>query len=335
MSNTSIVICGQKYDIGTRVVLWDESGGFNAYEENTVVTSVQNRKTGKMVKQTISGKRYGSRSLLTPNPSLPQLQKTVTQFFLHHTGVVDAKTTFEVLHNERKLSVTFILDDSGCLYECLDVKEKSWHGGTNNPMSVGIEICSKAAANKFPDSYDEYHQQKYHLLPRKKRMDYVQKEWILGYEYNDEQYKTLICLGKILCDIFPNIASNVNFPRASNGTVMESVISEPLKHRGFICHYNTSKDKIDPISFDHERFLLGVKNNNPDQPSSFMQFDSVESKQQALKDLGYDPGAIDGAWGPHSQQALKNFQKDNNITADGVWGDKVDVQMGAVLKSRR
>ncbi|MFA5048770.1 MAG: N-acetylmuramoyl-L-alanine amidase [Patescibacteria group bacterium] len=318
MNNTSIVVCGQKFNIGTKVVLWNETGGLNAYSEAPY--KMEDRKTGKVVVN--SGKRYGARSLLKPNPTLEQLKSMITQFFLHHTGNRTAESTFETLHLERKLSVTFILDDDGTIYQTLDVKEKAWHGGTNNPISIGIEICSRASASKFPDDYDEYHQQKYHVLPRKKRMDKVQGMMIWGYEYNDAQYAALIKLMAKIVEIFPKLAK-ADFPRTSSGRVIESLLSKPLDHVGFICHYHTCKEKWDPVCLDHQRVLDGIK-AGCDQGTTFVTFETVEKKQEALTQLGYDLGDIDGDWGPKSAKALKEFEKDNGLKVDGVW-DKTDV----------
>jgi len=39
--------------------------------------------------------------------------------------------------------------------------------------------------------------------------------------------------------------------------------------------------------------------------------------QMALKERGYDPGPIDGMWGSKSSAALKRFEKDNKLPADG------------------
>jgi len=39
--------------------------------------------------------------------------------------------------------------------------------------------------------------------------------------------------------------------------------------------------------------------------------------QTALKEHGYDPGPIDGQWGPKTSAALKRFERDNNLRADG------------------
>ncbi len=42
--------------------------------------------------------------------------------------------------------------------------------------------------------------------------------------------------------------------------------------------------------------------------------------QKALKKAGYYSGTADGKMGPDSREALRNFQRDNGLTADGVCG---------------
>ena len=42
--------------------------------------------------------------------------------------------------------------------------------------------------------------------------------------------------------------------------------------------------------------------------------------QQALADKGYFMGPVDGTWGPESVEALKRFQKDQNLEIDGKIG---------------
>lgn len=50
------------------------------------------------------------------------------------------------------------------------------------------------------------------------------------------------------------------------------------------------------------------------------QDELVHMLQQALRAAGYDPGAEDGAFGPNTEAAVKNFQERLNIPADGVVG---------------
>jgi peptidoglycan hydrolase-like protein with peptidoglycan-binding domain len=47
----------------------------------------------------------------------------------------------------------------------------------------------------------------------------------------------------------------------------------------------------------------------------------VRQLQQALKSLGYDPGAIDGQFGARTESAVKAFQKAQGIAVDGIVGD--------------
>lgn len=42
--------------------------------------------------------------------------------------------------------------------------------------------------------------------------------------------------------------------------------------------------------------------------------------QALLRKIGYDPGPIDGVFGPQTQQAVMQFQRDNGLTPDGIIG---------------
>jgi len=326
--NNSIIVCGEKYDIGTRVILWNEDNGFNAYDTSKNVIIDTDRKTGKQIKTTIQGVRYSKRSWKTPN--LEQLKEIVTQFFLHHSGLYRSKDTFNVLHNQRRLSVHFILDDDGTLYQTLDLREKGWHGGSNNTMSVGIEIDSRAHAGRFPDAYDEVHCKKYKVIPRRKRIDLVQKGWTEGYEYNDNQYKTLIRLAIALKYIFPKMG-DMNFP-TNNKRIIKFSMNNPQTHCGLICHYNNSTAKNDPISFDHYRLLRGIKEKNPNQGPTWLKLDSWEERQEWLKKLGYSPGPIDGEYGLKTKNAIKYFQAKVGLAVDGIWGKKTEYMMDLITK---
>jgi peptidoglycan hydrolase-like protein with peptidoglycan-binding domain len=49
--------------------------------------------------------------------------------------------------------------------------------------------------------------------------------------------------------------------------------------------------------------------------------EAVRQLQQALKDHGYDPGAIDGQFGSKTESAVKAFQQSHGVTRDGIVGD--------------
>ena len=327
MSNTSIVICDQKFDIGTRVVLWNEPGGFSAYDTESYET--QNRKTGEI--EVVSGKRYKSR-LTIGTPSFTKLKKIVFQFALHHSGLIKPEDTFETLQ-QRGLSVHFILSDNGTLFQTLDCRERAYHIGENNAMSVGIEIDSKALAGKYPDAYDPIHQKKYGVGPRRIVTDIIHGMKMKGFDYSDAQYATLIKLAKVLTEIFPLIKPD--FPRDTNGNIIKTALKNPQSYQGFICHYHCTKSKIDPLAFDYNRFLRGLRTQllsvggvSIDIPPDL---DTWLSRQRILISLGYDPGQPDGVFGARTESALKQFQADQGLVSDGVWGPKTEAAIRKVF----
>ena len=336
MNNTSIVVCGQKYDIGTRVVLWDEPEGFCAYDTEAYET--EDRKTGKI--NVVKGKRYCSRLALGGTPDLAKLQSVVYELALHHSGLMRSKDTFETLQ-QRGLSVHFILDSdlSGTLYQTLDLRERAYQIGSNNKMSVGVEIDSRALASKYPDAYDEAHQKKYGVGPRKIKLDTIHGMKMKGFDYSDAQYATLIKLAKVLIKIFPLIKPD--FARDENGQIIKTQLDNPTQYHGFLTHFQNTVRKIDPLCFDFDRFLLGVNGateiTQPQEtapeptPTEAINLSSWSGRQTALKQLGYHTGTIDGAFGPNTKAALQAFQKDNGLSVDGIWGPITEAKIQELL----
>lgn len=48
----------------------------------------------------------------------------------------------------------------------------------------------------------------------------------------------------------------------------------------------------------------------------------VEMLQRILYSIGYDPGPIDGIFGPLTRNAVIRFQLDNGLVPDGIVGPK-------------
>ncbi len=55
--------------------------------------------------------------------------------------------------------------------------------------------------------------------------------------------------------------------------------------------------------------------------------------QKALKKAGYYQGAIDGKVGPGTRDAIRAFQKDNGMTADGVCGRQTWAKLKSYLEA--
>ncbi len=49
---------------------------------------------------------------------------------------------------------------------------------------------------------------------------------------------------------------------------------------------------------------------------------SVEDVQRALAQAGFDPGPVDGRMGRKTKSAIKDFQRRNHLTVDGIVGER-------------
>ena len=68
------------------------------------------------------------------------------------------------------------------------------------------------------------------------------------------------------------------------------------------------------------------------QPEMVISSDDIKRAQEALKAKGRDPGAISGRMHAKTQEALREFQKENNLPATGVLDKKTAEKLGVTLK---
>lgn len=59
----------------------------------------------------------------------------------------------------------------------------------------------------------------------------------------------------------------------------------------------------------------------------------VKAVQQALKDKGHDPGAVDGKMGPKTQAALRDFQSKEGLKASGRLDTETMSKLGVEAKA--
>jgi N-acetyl-anhydromuramyl-L-alanine amidase AmpD len=162
-----------------------------------------------------------------------------------------------------------------------------------------------------------------------------------GFDYSDAQYSALIKLAKTLVEIFPLIKPD--FARNSSGAIIKTELKDPKQYKGFICHFQVTKKKIDPIAFDFDRFLKGVGTKvtkiqpiSPEENTFGVDeetdLDTWLERQTALKKFGYDPGPLDGDFGPKTRYALQTFQADQGLESDGIWGPKTESAVRYLLE---
>ena len=63
--------------------------------------------------------------------------------------------------------------------------------------------------------------------------------------------------------------------------------------------------------------------------------ETVRYLQESLTKLGYNPGPIDGIFGPKTDVAVRSFQKSKGLVVDGIVGNKTWAAIDKALKLLR
>jgi hypothetical protein len=67
------------------------------------------------------------------------------------------------------------------------------------------------------------------------------------------------------------------------------------------------------------------------QQEMVISAEEIKRAQEALKAKGHDPGAVTGRMHARTQEALREFQKANNLTPTGVLDKKTADKLGVVV----
>jgi hypothetical protein len=260
----SISVNGILHCIGAPVVRWDNRMGLNGYDTSRAIVEYEDRRTGKIKRKVIRGRRYGGRIIKSQrDPS------KVRQIVLHHTGGFTPQRAFQTLHNERKLSVQFIVGDDGTIYQTRDALETAWHAGKANPHSIGIECCLYPDAEKNPDAYNERRQQKIGVSPHAiitQQIKGVEREvFCIPWSTQGKALAALcaglwIALGRRTEPQFPkSIDPLIDVPRRKTieRTAPLNYLPWAKEHDGLVMHMHLSKKKWDlaglsPVDFENE-----------------------------------------------------------------------------------
>jgi len=283
-----IIVAGQLFHTGTRVVTWLEPGGYDAYrverrfspyaESSWEATLAAAKAPAKPLE---TPNRYSVReNSLTPGEieqvrgggwDLATLQRVVDQLVLHYDACGISKTCFRMLQDHSGLSVHFLIDVDGTIYQTLDLKERARHATISNDRSVGIEIANIGAyapgkARKLDEWYRLDSQGRVELAIPKDAGDpmiytkhftgrparpepvrgMVQKTELVQYDYTPEQYAALIKLTAALCRVFPKI--KCDYPRDAFGRLLLEKMPDDAwaKYRGVLGHFHIQTNKVDP-----------------------------------------------------------------------------------------
>lgn len=289
-----IVIAGQLFHTNTPVVLWTDPGGYDAYRVEKRFVHFDESSWEAMTKANKapdSPNRYNLRFAKSLNAdelerlrgggwSLQDVQDRVDQFVFHYDVCGTSRTCFRVLHDQRNLSVHFMLDIDGTIYQTLDVKERGWHATTSNDRSVGIEIANIGAYTlKEKDPFDQWYQRepaparrgtvgstrtRLTIPPRlgdggvrtpnfvgftdrpEQIVGDIQGRTLRQYDLTPQQYAALEKLTAALCTVLPRI--RCDYPRDQNGHLITGKLSDDqlTTYTGLLGHFHIQDNKIDP-----------------------------------------------------------------------------------------
>lgn len=296
-----IIVAGQLFHTGTRVVTWMDPGGYDAYRTErrfAPIAEAGYEASKSKLPTDASPNRFGLRKESLAPEQLEQvrgggwplglLQQVVDQFVIHFDMSGTSRRCFEVLHDKRCLSVHFMIDLDGTIYQTLDAKERAWHATTSNGRSVGVEIASPGA---FPvdkaEPLERWYQTDGHgrtvlklpsdpasaglfntnYVPAPARAQpiegVIQGKNLKQYDFTEEQYRALSRLTATLCRVFPRM--ECDYPRDAQGHLVREKLSDAdLKsYRGLIGHYHIQTDKVDPgPAFDWDRVIHEARRLN-------------------------------------------------------------------------
>ncbi len=278
-----IVVCGQLFHATAPVVLWMDPGGFDAYRVERRFSPYETSSWEETKKEVNldTPNRYGLRKEgLSPEQlekfrgggwDLRSLQNVVDQFVLHYDVCGLSEICFKVLHDRRGLSVQFMLDIDGTIYQTLDLKERAWHATISNSRSIGVEIANIGAySTKEKDVLDRWYVKDadgsvllqpprtighlglrphpFHGHPDRPELivGTIQGQELYQYDYTPQQYDSLIKLTATLCRIFPKL--KCDYPKDAQGKLIPHKLTEKQweEYSGVLGHYHVQENKVDP-----------------------------------------------------------------------------------------
>jgi N-acetyl-anhydromuramyl-L-alanine amidase AmpD len=277
-------VAGKFVHTGTPVVLWLDPGGYDAYRVERRFSPIEKsdwKDSSAEVKNLTTPNRYNlRRNGLTEEEiervrgggwDLPTLQKVVDQFVIHFDVAGTSRQCFNILHDHRGLSVHFMLDLDGTIYQTLDLKERAWQATTANSRSVGIEIANMGAygaggSNPFEEWYvrETNGQARITIPARVKESGIRTKNWVghsarpepvageiqgrelVQYDFTPEQYKALIKLTATLSKVLPKI--KCDYPKDAAGQLITRKLPDDVleNYHGVLGHFHVQTNKVDP-----------------------------------------------------------------------------------------
>ena len=182
--------------------------------------------------------------------------KRKIRFFVNHWDVCLSSTSCQKVLDKRGVSVHFLIDNDGSIYQTLDMQHAAWHAGSSrsNRPSVGVEITN-AYYTKYQDWYEK---NGFGVRP------VIDDAWVHNVKldpflgFYPAQIEALKALWKAI-----NGATEIPYetPVSQFGKTSTKYVQDVAygSFSGFVSHYHVSKTKIDCAGLDIKTLLDEVK----------------------------------------------------------------------------
>lgn len=237
-SGDEIIVCGERFHTGTPIVLWTDAGGYDFHYTTAPVGTPEERKPTRVRQSPLTDEQIAE---VRKNGWTPELlRQNVDQFVIHYSVDPTSRDTFNTLV-KRHLSVQFMLDLDGTVYQTMDAQEEAPHATKANGRSVGIEIANLGGRNgdladlnawykkengktviKIPAKFGDGGIRNKEIVLRPDRpkpiKGIIQGKTYEQYDFTPQQYNALIHLTAALCTAFPKITLDYPRQKLSFGT---------------------------------------------------------------------------------------------------------------------
>lgn len=283
--NSRIIVCDQEFDVGNRVITFRDDPSISAYTPHCVSRpGLYPTEPAKGIGQNTM--RFRGRRLIGADRSLSRLSQVLKQFVVHHDGLGTSRDCFNVLHDERGLSVHFLIDNNGDIYQTLDLVECAFQAAGVNEISIGVELCSRGEKLDLTPSQAALYQR----YQRDRVTCTINGHQWLCWDYTREQYQAMTALGRALGRIFPGLPQA--YPQESGGEPIWATLDGDVRqYSGYLGHFHVTGNKWDPGPWDFKRFIQSIRGRvfYPAIPGR----DSAELPEEAAEDQPIVEGLYD------------------------------------------
>ncbi len=185
--------------------------------------------------------------------------KRKIRYFINHWDVCLNASSCQRVLDRRGISVHFLIDNDGTIYQTMDIQHAAWHAGSAraNRASVGVEI-----SNAYYPKYQSWY--KKHGFGERPIID---DAWVHGDKldpftgFYPEQIEAAKALWKAI-----HTATGIPYetPLSQFGKTSTRYVQDvPYgSFSGFVSHYHVSKKKIDCAGLDIKTLLDEIKDSD-------------------------------------------------------------------------